>query len=976
MSLTHDQTSQQLSLDDELCETFSKILDSLVFILDNADDLLEAGTLNVKDEVIDLLEEILRSNEKVKFFLTSRESLQFMDICFPGHQGSRIEQLDGIFSQELVHKLLPMATASDCKKITHVCGHVPLAIKLLCSSISENEPVELSQYLENYLSLEASTDIIQMLDNPDYPSNFRLQVLFDTSFQRLSEEEKRALVSLTILPDNFHLDIAAAVLGLANTARASKILQRLRRKSLLDSGTTHGLFSIHKLIQSFSREKGKEKMQETVSCAKSRFRAYYVKLFENLNEKFLRGHSMSAFIEFYEGKQSITESLIESCSDPKVADDAFDVLAAAEQFLDMLLWKEGASFIKIYDSALKESHKRGKSNSYRKLLVSKAFSQIAWGKTGKTRMLLDEAKELQASSSSVPNEEQGKFLCYLGMHSLVANEAEKGVKCLHESLSLMSNIPALVILKLITYQILAVYYQCTNNPASASYYQTKALQECKCADKQHLVIPPSTRESKAPQEETPFKCQANAPLMMQVLYHVSKATENVSDIDTQQGFGNNTLKIVDNVAASQKTSLGLCNFHRIVAKMLQELQKYEEAVKFAESAIMSHQIALQQCESNEKKGNEAHSVKSSKVHEEALVGNYLDLGQIHYSKGNYSAALQSHHLALDLATAVFGDEHQTTAACYYLLGWTHFQLEDYTASLPYSQLALNMRRKLFGEDHSLTAYSYRSVGYTQHELGDYKSALKSKTRELDIRLKLFGEEDPRTADSYRSLGQTYNEIGDYSSALPLKQRELSIRMKVFGKEHSKTAASFRSLGYTQHQLGDYSSALQSKEQELDIRLRLFGEKHLSTADSYHSIGETQHQLGHYQPARLSFQHALDIRLELLGEDHADTAESYHELGVTHHQLGNYTSALQSKQHAVDTRLKLFGEEHLLTADSWHELGVSQHKQGDYTSARQSLQHALVIRAKLLGEGHAETAKSNHLLEVIHEASRQTSGQTK
>lgn len=69
---------------------------------------------------------------------------------------------------------------------------------------------------------------------------------------------------------------------------------------------------------------------------------------------------MSAFIEFYEEKQSITESLIESCSDPKVADDAFDVLAAAEQFLDMLLWKEGASFIKIYDSALEESHKRGK----------------------------------------------------------------------------------------------------------------------------------------------------------------------------------------------------------------------------------------------------------------------------------------------------------------------------------------------------------------------------------------------------------------------------------------------------------------------------------------------------------------------------------------------------------------------------------------------------------------------------------------
>ena len=114
----------------------SNISDSLVCILDNADDLLETGSPIVKDEVIDLLEEIMRSNEKVKFLLISRESLQFVDVRFPGHQGSRIGQLNGIFSQELVHKLLPMTSASYCTKITQVCGHVPLAIKLLCSSIA------------------------------------------------------------------------------------------------------------------------------------------------------------------------------------------------------------------------------------------------------------------------------------------------------------------------------------------------------------------------------------------------------------------------------------------------------------------------------------------------------------------------------------------------------------------------------------------------------------------------------------------------------------------------------------------------------------------------------------------------------------------------------------------------------------------------------------------------------------------------
>ena len=188
LSLTNDQASQQPSLDDELRQTFSKISHRFVCILDNADDLLETGSPNVKDEVIDLLEEIMRSNEKMKFLLTSGESLQFVDLRFPGHKGSRIGRLNDISSQEFVHKLLPMASASDCKKITKVCGHVPLAIRLLCSSISEDGPIELSQYLENYLG--ASTDIIQMLDNPDYPNSMRLQVLFKTFFSETFRARK------------------------------------------------------------------------------------------------------------------------------------------------------------------------------------------------------------------------------------------------------------------------------------------------------------------------------------------------------------------------------------------------------------------------------------------------------------------------------------------------------------------------------------------------------------------------------------------------------------------------------------------------------------------------------------------------------------------------------------------------------------------------------------------------------------------
>ena len=251
--VTNDQASvQRLSLDDELCQRVGEILDPLVVILDNADDVLESGLPKMKEDVIQLLEEILRRNEKVTFILTTRESFQFMNLNFQGHESVRIRPLNEASSQSLVQALLPAVNTSDCRQITQICGHVPLAIRLLCSLIS-GDGDQPSQFLKDFM--ESSTEsILKMLDNPDYPTNQRLQFLFDSSFHRLSAKEKEALVSLCILPSNFTIEVAAAVLGETRIFDAKKILQSLLRKSLLDSTANHGSFSMHK--QTFTIHSG------------------------------------------------------------------------------------------------------------------------------------------------------------------------------------------------------------------------------------------------------------------------------------------------------------------------------------------------------------------------------------------------------------------------------------------------------------------------------------------------------------------------------------------------------------------------------------------------------------------------------------------------------------------------------------------------------------------------------------------------
>ena len=488
---TNDQASvQRLSLDDELCQRVGEILHPLVVILDNADDVLESGLPTVKEDVIQLLEEILRRNEKVTFIVTTRESFQFMNLNFQGHESVRIRPLNEGSSQSLVQALLPAVNTSDCRQITQICGHVPLAIRLLCSLIS-GDGDQPSQFLKDFM--ESSTEsILKMLDNPGYPTNHRLQFLFDSSFHRLSAKEKEALVSLCILPSNFTIEIAAAVLGETRIFHAKKILQSLLSKSLLDSTANHGSFSMHKLIQSFAREKGEQEMKETVLNSKSRFNAFYVSLFEKLNDQFLTGHSMAAFIAFYEDKHIILTSLLEAISDPRTASSVFQVLVKAEIFLVSLFWSgtEHNNFHDIFNKALQAADNLGESAYYRKLLVFSCFADVVNENASGNMQRLSDAKNMQISSNSVSVDE-GKRLCYLEICQIATGKTEDGIHCLLEAFPLMHGTPEQIILRAVVFQILTSFYNFKTNVSNSTKFFRMAQNECRMAgDTQLLVIPP------------------------------------------------------------------------------------------------------------------------------------------------------------------------------------------------------------------------------------------------------------------------------------------------------------------------------------------------------------------------------------------------------------------------------------------------------------------------------------------------------
>ena len=958
---TTNHQSSALDPEDEFYQLVSEISEGLVVVLDNADDLLESGLPNVKTDVVRLLEEILWQNEKLTLIVTTRESFEFMNLHFQGHKSLRVGPLDGASSKALVHELLPTACTSDCNRVTQICGHVPLAIKLLCSLISDDTS-QTSQFLDDFMGTDTES-IAEMLDNPDYPADHRLQVLFDSSFQRLSAQERKALVSLCILPENFGTEVAAAVLGNTRILETKKILRRLWRKSLIESNSKSGSYSMHKLVQSFAREKGKHQMSEILHNSKRRFFKFHVSRFKELNEEFLTGHSMSAFIAYYENDQSLLQSLEEGCLDPEIADDVFEILVEAELFLGTLYFLEGEKFSNVYNSAIKAASQLEKTELYaRRLLVSQAFEEVSNSEGGSLMHLLP-----------LPlNEDRGKSLCYSGICQLVSGNIESGIHCLEESSLLLNDSPEQTVLKLVIFHILVVYYNFQNNLSSSSDFYNKALQICNAVgDTQLLLVSPmedqsnKTDNEKKHQEDT--KIVQNQPLKLLIIYLLCQASKYFCDTETQycqywQYCGDFLRQTLREIETKVQISFGLFNFYRKVLYILATFNQVGDQVRLYEERVAYHETALKK-----------NSEMSGQRHREALAKCYYDLGMLHYSKNNYQESLQAHQRGLDLTLTLFGEEHASTADCYHELGTAQHALGDYTSALQSKQHALDVRRKLFGEKHVSTAYSYHILGITQLELGHFNLALRSHNRALNIRRTLFEEQHASTADSYQAIAVTQFKLCDLSSALQSLQRSLDIFRKLYGEEHSRTAASYYLLGVTQHELCDFHSALQSKQRALDVRRKLFGEEHANTAYSHHAIGVTQHRLGDYTSALQSHKQALDVRRKLFGEEHADTANSYHEIGVAQDELGDYPSALQSHKQALDVRRKLFGEEHANTADSYHLLGVTQYELGDYTSALQSHKHAFDVRRKLFGEKHTSIADSYHEIGVTqHELGDYTS----
>ncbi|XP_022787350.1 uncharacterized protein LOC111327429 [Stylophora pistillata] len=971
-----------VSPSDWLMQCLQKWQSPFVLILDNADDLLESGDTQVREDVLRFIEELQAKCKHIKLLVTTPESLEDLSHKLPIHP-ERVGVLDEASSDELVRTLLSKVSESDCNCILKKCGCVPLAMRLMCSIITEQN-VSVGELLEEL----NDSPLVEVLDNESLTNDARLKTIINTSFQRLTTLERHAFVAIAVFPGCFSKDEARAVLNSKTVVQAGKILRSLKRKSLLDCSDDFENFTIHSLLRSFVEQRriAEDEIKKHFAAAQLRFYDYHISNFREANEKFLTGSSNEAFEAFHSQRENIQLAIVNGSKNDDLYSKVVEALSKAELFVYAVLPCQ-EPLLDIYSTSIEEAKKRQRRDDECKLLAAKSFSLLG-GFYSRPRSWDHSLKGGNENAENPP----AKYLVYLGIHQLLSRNIEDGISSLRASADRLGSDNDERILKILACHVLAVCYRKKMDKEKASKFETLCVKECElsscCPAFLDLFLPNNDNDATSVIEKDVFVFAVMAELLPLLYNRLEFDQQTVTELSFMtrhfKRFQNVILKLFDEGILCTRVLEACCNalfnlkcyreaaegFQRITDK----LEALESRSKSASETYFVHGSALEQLK-NFKEAFHYYE-KSVAIKMELLnrpEGTH-DIEEIDDFVSTLLSCLKTQYLCNatavghpdslkatfeELKTVVQSESlnvssknHDEISNRCKMFADCQFWMKDFAGALESYQQAIAITEEHDSDQVKLAACLF-SKGTTHFEMENYTEAIKACQSALNLGI-LDGQD---TANIYHKLGLSYCALNDFSKSLEGHQQALKL-MKTHLGDHDLTASSLKEIGVVYFRMGRYDAAEEKLQNAADLMTEISKTEHEETANALFYLGEVYLALGKHKEACDSGKEALKIRLRLLGE-HIDTAVSFHSLGSIYFEMNDVRRAVSCFQRASELKQKLLGE-HLETARSHHCLGEAQMLQGNTVDAIGSLRTALSIREKNFGS-HSDTAATLELL---------------
>ena len=812
---------------DKLVSIFREISCPVILIFDNLDDLLTRETSSTA--LINLFDELLDSSASIKILFTTRELLKTTRGQVQAFRDIRIRPLSSTSSVAFVRQLLPSFSERVVAKVVRISFLVPLAMKILASSLAENSEDIANKMLDEFDFSENRLEQIDILADEE-----KMQSIFESLFERLKLNEKQALIYLTAFASALiSKDAAIEIISgeVRSTLKAVQSLNTLVKKTFVDQDVNTEYYSVHPLIYSFVMDKAKQRDFENVlNSSRIRFCRYYLLLFERLNDDFLAGKSVDS-PKLQDAMQHLSTAMFQSITNgSENSSDLFRILSKSEIFLFLIRVPFSASYEihKLYDLAIEKSKTLDSDSAFLKLHVSKYFQSIAFSIFVK-RVYVDIPKSLRENIDLLSDGTAAKLSCYEAIFDIRYGHVNSGIQRIEMCLGGLQNCTDHLLLKCLCLQILVAYYSCLNQVDKSCKFREMAFDVCAEIGNFNLfLIDDCDRKNDNVGESL-------------ILFHYlfAKWSEKFSPAKIKRYVCNFVYEL------QQKKKVEECNspdyFHQIICYgdyLVASLGVnggqeviLNEKIEFLNKSLTGYQDSI--VATDKVFSSTSHKNVSMTAYSTQRLLFCYDL-KIAFTEEK-EVNIEAYRSALDRSLQHCGEQHQCTAKCYYNIGWAEYKLENYNSAL-----------------------------------GAFNEALK-------IMLNVSRETDDFDFfnNLYLKKGKTCERLGEFGQAYSSYEEALNLQKTVNNEESEDFAAILFSIGSLQYRRMDLTSALASLEHALRVRINLFPEKrcsHTSLGLNYYSVGCLYQNLGNDTESKKCFENALEILKTSTDEE--DESEEY------------------------------------------------------------------------------------------------------
>lgn len=332
----------------------------------------------------------------------------------------------------------------------------------------------------------------------------------------------------------------------------------------------------------------------------------------------------------------------------------------------------------------------------------------------------------------------------------------------------------------------------------------------------------------------------------------------------------------------------------------------------------------------------------------------------HIRAAQYSQALQYAQEAYKLSNS----DPTLQAVVLDQIGLIHFRMGDYRAALQYYHQALEIFRTC---DRLKEAHAWNDCANALVKLGDYRQALEHYEASLKLYCEL--QEQKKASAVLNNIGATLRYLGEYQQAL--RHLEQSCTIDRTTGDRLGLGFSICNLAQTYRLLGCYSEALKLSQEAYQIFNSL--EDRFGQCMMQRWLGVTYRELGERERAQEHLKQALENAQAI--KAHAEEGECLLELAQTLLENGEIERSLQNLQLALQLSHQL--DWAYLTARvylAWSTAYLARHDAQNALKATQAAlelikQHSwsgeLLIRARYLhyralhALGHPEATDALH-----------------